>query len=101
MTDPMTYEFAEVIVGFIHDADGTVSFLQVRTITGDETTPDYGHGPLEALNQMGAQGWQLHSEREATEGRIMWIWGDLRRADNGGPKTWQAREFLMTRPVRD
>ncbi|WP_449408811.1 hypothetical protein [Microbacterium maritypicum] len=101
MSEPQTYEFAEVIVGFLNDADGMISFLQVRTLTGDETTPDYGHGYLEALNQMGAQGWQLHSEREATEGRIMWIWGALQRSGEQGPHQWNAREFLMTRPVRD
>ncbi|UGS27592.1 hypothetical protein K8F61_05230 [Microbacterium resistens] len=101
MDRPETYEFAEVIVGFLNDDDGMATFMQVRSITGDETTADFGHGPLEALNLMGAQGWQLHSEREATEGRIMWVWSALRRSSKNPPYQWQAREFLMSRPVRD
>jgi len=51
----------EVIVGFLGRGQGTpvLTFMQVRDLTGDSTTPDFMQGPLEALNLMCAQGWQL------------------------------------------
>ena len=58
MTEHPTYEYAEVIVGLVGRGEGNpmLTFMHVRDLTGDKTTPDFMHGPLEALNLMGAQG---------------------------------------------
>jgi hypothetical protein len=104
MSEHTTYEYAEVIVGFFNRGKGVPvpTFQQVRDVTGERTTPDFMQGPLEALNLMGAQGWQLGSEREATEGRMGWVRGALHRHDDRiDPEKWTATEFLMMRQVRD
>lgn len=100
-TDAPTYEFAELIVGHLNDPDGFTAFKQVRSLIGDDTTTGYGGGPLEALNEMGALGWQVVSERELEEGRLMWVWAALGRANAKGPSSWSGRVFLLTRLVRD
>jgi hypothetical protein len=104
MSEEMTYEYAEVIVGFFNRGEGTpvMTFMHVREINGDNVTPDFLLGPLEALNLMGAQGWQLLSERQPAHGRMQWVWGALKRHDERiDPDKYEATEFLMMRQVRD
>lgn len=101
--DRPTYEYAEVVVGFVGRGFGNrgLTFMQVRDPTGDTMTPDCRLGPLEALNLMGAQGWQMMSERTAVaDDRMDWICAELRRHDRAVErKNSEATQFLMMRRV--
>jgi len=102
MPSETTYEFAQVITGLIFTEGDAVTFLQVRTLTGDETTRGFEGGPLGALNLMGAQGWRYLSERPAEKGRVMWISGALSAPGTRlEVKGFEAVEYLMTREVRE
>lgn len=79
-----TYEYAEVGVGHFGRGRGVPAllFLQVCDITGRKITPDWADGQLDALNLMGAQGWQYLSQCEATAGRMGHIWATLKGHDD-------------------
>jgi hypothetical protein len=105
VSQPKTYEYAHLIVGvFFNPGETADIFMHVRSLTGDTTDADFGHGDLEALNMMGAQGWQVISRQDPTEGRLQHIAvavavkKDLRPAPLGD---YQASEYLLMREVRD
>ena len=101
---PPTYEYAEVFVGWFGRGEGVklLTFLHVRDMHGEHFTPDFMEGPLEALNLMGAQGWQIVEKVEPHEGRIEWIASSARRHDSRAMvQNREVTEYLMTRQVRD
>lgn len=102
MAEKDEYEYAEVVVGFFNRGANTPvkTFMHVRDVTGDTSTPDFDQGPLGALNFMGAKGWRLILARIPTEGRMGWIAAAL--ADRA--IVWDkytAEEFVMIRRVVD
>jgi hypothetical protein len=99
------YEYAEVVVGLVGRGPGRplLPFMQVSDVTGRSMTPDFVQGPLEALNLMGAQGWKLLSQREATSDHMNWVAGELKTHDDTVEFNdyHQATVYLMVRQVRD